>query len=750
MESLQPTGISPEKLNEMDDNRIQLMKDAGIDEQDVLDEARENLNLWNSYFNENNTRGKDDMNFVLRDQWTAVERSEFNRLFKPALTFNKLYDPIKKIAGEQRKNKPDLMVRSLTGKASQEQIDLRSDLIRTICYKSQNDLVYQNAFKSALLRGYGSWQISIDYEDPRSFQQDIRFNLIPDVTRTAFDPKSVKPHKGDGNFCSRNYLFSKEEFSATYPFIQNAVSYADPRSLLDFQWETKDNIVVCDWFVKEWYPLIIKQLSNGEVVTEEEWVEKQKHLAKVKEMMAEPMIVNGIIQNELPRVVNERQTQDYDVMHYQLTKNQIIDFTKWPSRQLPIIFVDGDSYYIDGLQYTRSLIHEAKDAQKLLNYIKSETAADIKNRRREQWIGTPDNITGQEQQWRNPELQQGMLKARPDPKTGQMPTRLPASEIPQGLFMGAQALTIDMREILGFSETGTSESRDISGIAKRERQREGNDSAFVWFDNLNQSLEQSGRVVLDLLPSVYWEENRNIIVSKADGKTQAFTLNQVMPDGSYKNELSQGNYDIEVSTGPSFAVQKELAIEFMIDLCQISPQVFPLVADYIAKNLDLQYMPQISERFKTLVPPDILAKEEGREPPPQQPDPQAMMMQAEMQLKQAEIKSKQEALQIKAQELQLKKEQQELDHAELMLKAQKVQSDSQLDVYNHESELERSRITHHLDKNKADLDFKAKIAKIIADVDSQEKQREHEKHLNATKLATDLLHPKHEKNINKT
>lgn len=746
MESLQSTGISPEKLNEMDDNRIQLMKDAGIDEEEVLSDARENMNTWNAYFNENNTRGKDDMNFVLRDQWTAIERSEFNRLFKPALTFNKLYDPIKKIAGDQRKNKPDLMVRSLTGKATQDQIDLRADLIRTICYKSQNDLVYQNAFKSALMRGYGAWQISIDYEDPRSFFQDIRFNLIPDVTRTAFDPKSVKPHKGDGNFCSRNYLFGKDEFYATYPFIQNAVSYVDPRSVLDFQWETKDTVVVCDYYVKEWYPLIIKQLSNGEVLTEEQWIEKQKHLAKVKELMAEPMIVNGIIQNEMPKVVAERQTQDYNVMHYRLTKDQIIDFTKWPSRQLPIIFVDGDSYFIDGIQYTRSFIHEAKDAQKLLNYVKSETAADIKNRRREQWVGTPDNIIGQEQQWRNPELQQGMLKARPDPKTGQMPIRMPPNEIPQGLFVGAQALTTDIREILGFSETGTAESKDISGLAKRERKREGNDSAFVWFDNLNQSLEQSGRVVLDLLPFVYWEENRNMIVSKADGKTQSLVLNQTMPDGSIKNEISEGNYDIEISTGPSFAMQKEIAIEFMIDLCQISPQVFPLVADYIAKNLDLQFMPQISERFKTLVPPDILAKEEGRQPPPPPPpSPEQQMMQAEMQLKQADIQSKQEALKIKMQELQLKKEAQELEQAELLLKAQKIKSESEIDVYNHQLELERSRITHGLDNKKANLDYQAKIAGILADMHKTDKQHAHEKQLHETKLMADMLHPKHDK-----
>ena len=149
-------GITASQIEELEKQRLDRLEAAGIDELAVLENAKENLNLWNSYFNENATRGKDDMNFVIRDQWTAIERSEFTRLFKPAMTFNKLYDATKKIAGEQRKNKPDLLVRSLTGKATQEQIDLRADLVRTISYQSQNDLVYQSAFKSALMMGWGA------------------------------------------------------------------------------------------------------------------------------------------------------------------------------------------------------------------------------------------------------------------------------------------------------------------------------------------------------------------------------------------------------------------------------------------------------------------------------------------------------------------------------------------------------------------------------------------------------------------
>lgn len=699
---------------EMDERRIRMLNESGINEMDVLGDAMQNLNIWENYFNENVTRGKDDLNFVLRDQWTAIERSEFSRLFKPAMTYNKLYDVTKKIAGEQRSNKPDLIVRSLTGKATQEQINLRADLVRTISYQSQNDLVYQTAFKSALMLGYGAFQIDLDYESPRSFNQIIKFCMIPDPTKTTFDPSAVKPHKGDGNFCARRYVFSKEEFTATYPYITNPVSYTDPRMLLDFQWETRDTIIVCDYFVKEWYPEIIYKLSNGVSVTEDEW-DKMQLLFKKKREIGKDSEVKSIIEKEIPHIVAERQTQDYKIMHYRLIKDRIIDFSEWPSKQLPIIFVDGDSYFIEGRQYTKSFIHEARDAQKLLNYSRSELAAELKNRRREQWVGTPDNIIGYEQQWRNPELQMGILMAKPDPKTGSMPQKMPAWEVSQGIFAASQAATQDIKEILGVSESDPLMGKDVSGKARREKKTEGSMSSMVYFDNLNQAIEQAGRVVLDLLPSVYGQEDRYVIVSKPGGKTQPFILNQRMPDGSIKNELDRGDYDIEIDTGPSFAVQKEISLEFLQQTLQANPQCFPLIADLWAKNLDVQFMPQIAERFKTMVPPDILAKEEGTPPPPK-PDPQQMMMQMEMQAKQADMKNKMADIQIKAEKLKLEQEQAQLDHAKLMLEAQKLQTDAQLNIYDHQLNLEKARATHGLDHHKSELDFNHKISAILADI----------------------------------
>ncbi len=700
------------------------LEDLGIDEAEVLKSARDDMVLWDGYFGENVTRGRDDMNFLLRDQWSNLERSEFNRLFKPAMTFNKIYDTVKKIVGEQRKNKPDLMVRSLTGKSTQKQIDLRADLVRTISYQSQNELIYQTAFKQALMMGFGAFEISLEYEGPKSFNQVIQYELIPDVTRASFDPTAVKPHKGDGNFCARQYIYTKEEFYATYPHVLNPVSYSDPRSLLDFQWETRDTIVVCKYTRKEWFPIKLYLLSDGRSVTEDQWDDMQKDIKMQKELAASSQVVGDMILKSIPEIVGERNSRDYKIRQYILTQNQIIEFTEWPSKFLPIIFVDGDSDFIQGQQYTRSFIRDAKDAQRFINFVGSEVAAEIKNRRREQWMGTPDNILGNEQMWKNPELQNGILLAKPDPKSGAMPIKMPPWELSQSLLQQYSRGSQDIREILGFSENEALQGRDMSGKARRERKMEGSMSAYVYFDNLNQAIEQGGRVVLDLLPVIAGEHERHMVVSKADGRTESITINKIIgqsEDGEpvRDNSLDNEDYDIEIDTGPSFAVQKDIALEFFQQTIQANPQTFPLIADLWAKNLDVQYMPQIAERFKTLVPPQILAKEEGRQLPPQPPSPQEQMMQAQMKQQQQKMMMdeqkmhiEEQALMERAEELRIRKEKHLLDNAEMILKAQEL--NSKMGLEKQKIKIEHGKLL--LDADKAEKDFSSNLAKVLADI----------------------------------
>lgn len=704
-------GLTPDKINELEERRIDKLNQAGINEEEVLDSATQNGNNWNSYSNENIVRGKADVDFAFRDQWNTVERSEFMRLGKPPLQFNVTYDAIKKAVGENRKNRPDLMVRSINGQASQEELTLRANLLRTIAYQSQNDLVYQTAFKSAASLGFGAFQVDVDFESPRSFNKVIRYKIIPDATTCTWDPTALMPHKGDGNFCSRSFVFTENEFFATFPYISDPVSWVDPFMLLDYQSQTRNLIVVQDYFQKDWYPLTIYRLSNNTTVTADQWEDMQLQFARRKELARESIVVGGIILNEIPKIMMERQTQDYTIRHYRMLRNQIIDFTDWKSKQLPIPFVDCDSYYIEGRQYTKSLIHEAKDAQKTLNYYKSEITAEIKNRRREQWTGTPDNIKGYEQMWRNPEQQIGILLACPDPKTGAMPQKMPAWEISQGLLANAQAAYQDVQQILGYTDSQNSVSADSSGRSRRERKMEGMNANYVLYDNFRQSVEQGGRITNDLLKYIIGDDERQLSITKKDGTSEKIVMNKKAADDKMLNTLSHGEFDVEICAGPSSASQREISLEFFKETMAIAPQQFPLIADLWVENLDLESMPTMRDRFKTLVPPEILAREEGKPPPPPKPDPQAMMAQMEMAEKKADIQAKMDKTKIEEGKLQIQQKQLQFEEMEL-----------KIELYELQQKLKQDDKDHHMDIAKLEIGHREKLTGVLADLHKHENE----------------------------
>ena len=151
-----------------------------------------------------------------------------------------------------------------------------------------------------------------------------------------------------------------------------------------------------------------------------------------------------------------------------------------------------------------------------------------------------------------------------------------------------------------------------------------------------------------------------------------------------------------------------MALEFFQQTIQANPQTFPLIADLWAQNLEIQYRDQVAERFKTLVPPQVLAKEEGKELPPQPPSPQEKAMQMEMKFKQAELQEKQEELRLRQESHKLEKEKHELDKLEMMLEAKKMASEMSMNVQDRQ-----------IDMKKIDMDYSAKLAKVIADLHKQ-------------------------------
>jgi hypothetical protein len=121
------------------------------------------------------------------------------------------------------------------------------------------------------------------------------------------------------------------------------------------------------------------------------------------------------------------------------------------------------------------------------------------------------------------------------------------------------------------------------------------------------------------------------------------TINQaVIAEGqpTLLNDLSFGEYDVVVETGPSYTTKRVEAAESMMAFVQANPQVAPVIGDLIAENMDWPGADKFATRLRKMaqitLPPGIVEPKDGEEPaqPPQAPpDPKA---QAEADLKNAQ------------------------------------------------------------------------------------------------------------------
>lgn len=363
-----------------------------------------------------------------------------------------------------------------------------------------------------------------------------------------------------------------------------------------------------------------------------------------------PGIMPGV--EVMPQIVSKRRSRDYKIICYKAIAGHIIETYEWPSCHFPFAAVMGDEVVIEGQTIVTSLVTYAKDPQRFLNFLASDTAQAAKNNRREQFLATPSNIEGYELIWKNPANQAGVLLYNPDDKTQAPPARLPVPELPQTLLLNMQQADKDLRSIIGYPQE-MNDGRafgQLSGKAIEAQQRIGNSSNLVFFDNLKIAQEQIGRVILSLLPKVY-DTERTLSIQGVDGKSKQITVNKKIA-GGMSNDLSKGDFDVTISAGANYAAQKEEALKILVTLAQAGgPQMFALIGDIIGKNIDIEDNIELVNRLKTLVPPDVLAKADGKPPPPPAPppppSPEQQIQIAKLQGAQDDVKAKRELNQVK-------------------------------------------------------------------------------------------------------
>lgn len=635
-----------------------------VKDEDFLAEVREKFDRAVAAEDENRARCLEDIKFGrLGQQWPERIEKDREADGEPCLVKNRMPSFIRQVVNEARQNRPSIRVIPQDSNADPETAEIISGLIRNIEVASDADVAYDTAIESAVAGGFGFFRINTAYTSDDAFDQDIVFERVPDALSVYGDPDSESVDGSDWNCAFVVKLLTEDEFETRYKGKDQVNWQADYKALKS-PWMEDDHILVAEYWHREDVPGQIVALSDGSVVDVEEYQER-----------AEEYQALGIMPVGKPRDVKRKK-----VTQYVLSGAEVLETVEWPGKFIPIIPVYGDEVWVEGKRHLKSLIHDAKDAQREHNYWSSAATSSIALAPRVPFIGPMGAFDADPEKW-------STINDRKHPfveYNGSVPPqRQPFAGPSQGELQQAMQAVDDMKAIMGIYDASLGErSNETSGVAIRQRQRQGNIATFHFIDNLTRSIRQAGRILLDLIGKVYTTERiirvlgedmepQNVAVAPQD--QQQAMQQRMMARGQQIAkiyDLSAGKYDLVVKTGPSYGSQRELAQAEIVEVIRAYPDAAPILGPMYLKNSDWPGSDEAAEKLETMQ-----AGQQGPDPAQMQ-QAQQQMQQMAQQLQQMAQENRELKAQfaLKARELDIKDKEADIKAVEISVRHSEAQT----------------------------------------------------------------------------
>lgn len=630
----------------------------------ILSEIKENLQSAEDYWRGNYQRGIDDKEFVTVEgaQWEKGSVARRASAGKPSFEINLLRAYCNQQINTQRQNRPQAKVVPVDNGADPEIAKLIEGLIKDTEEASDFESVADVAAENATYAGLGFIRIVTDYVSELSFNQEPRYMAVQNPQAVYVDPQSKAFDGSDMNWAIVGEWVDKDSFKKQYG--DDTVANFEMENYS--QWcNDSDNLVrVVEYFKKE-------EVADTLIMLEDGTTGYKSQL--LKEF--------GVSEDELDQLIkNERETTRTAIKWTKVSGSKVLDETEFPGKYIPIVPVYGGVTFIEEKRYIFSLIHFAKDSQRLYNFWKSTEAEVLQQTQKYQDkpVASAEAVNGYEDQWQNPEKYATLFYNQVSEKgeIQQGPYRMSPAQPPVAILGAAESSKQSITDILNMhAPIMGSDSREASGVAIGMRQRQSETAQFHLQDNLNKSIRHCARILLGLYQELYTVPMMRRIIG-VDGESQMVQLFDQTAEGVLA-DVTVGRYDVRMDTGPSYNTQREQNFQMIMQLLQMNPQLFAIIGDILLQNSPLLNSKEIAERIKKTMPPNILG-EEG-ELNPEQAKAQIQQMDQLIQKMTADIEQLQKLVDDKDQQRQLELLKVELQ-ADKDIKVAQINAASRSDV----------------------------------------------------------------------
>lgn len=568
-----------------------MSKDKKQHEQ-ILADAKAFKKEAQDYWQDTFDRGHEDKEFITIEgkQWDAKARVKRTDEGKPTLEFNLLRTFATQQINTMRQNRPQIQVVPVDNGADTDIAKILGGLIKDTEEASNAEDATDQAAENAVYGGLGFIRLITDYVSDDSFNQEPRFVPIENPEAVLLDPLSKRLDGSDASKCLVVEWVKKSAIKAQYG--EDATDF-EVEGATDWENKPDDTVLIAEYFYKEDVSDELLLLKDGSIAFKSELSEDDAALA-----------------------VESRQSKRTEIKWAKISGSKVLETGVFPGKFIPIVPVYGAVNWIGNERHVFSLVHFAKDPQRLFNYWKSAEAHILQKNQDEILAVEHEAIAGFEDEWLNPG-KYGASRYRSRDENGTQyaaPQRIGAAQPPTGILNAtatSQALisdTLNMHAPQMGQDVNSQSGRAIGLL-----QRQADTAHFHFQDNLNKSLRQCGRILVDLYPRLYDTPMVRRIIGK-DGEEEMVKLNAQpeTPDEMSKaidgilNNLSMGRYDVRIDTGPSFNTQREQSFQLLMQVAQFAPGVMQSAGDLIIKDSPLVNAKEIADRIKKTMLPQLL------------------------------------------------------------------------------------------------------------------------------------------------
>jgi len=633
---------------------------------DIVKDAEDGYEAAQSYWSSIYQAAKDDLYFLSDEegaQWDSKSFASRRKRNRPALQIDQLSQFVNQVSNDIRMNTPSVNVIPHSGGADIDTAEVFQGLICDIQQSSNADDSYDYAVNSAIKCSIGFIRVDHRYKDDNSFQQELYIERVVNPLAVLLDPASIAPDGSDAMCAYVLEEMSVDDFKKKYPG-KEPVSFGgeDARSDID-----EDMVVVCEYFKIEEETITLAEGPDGK----------------------------GIEYDESMGDVPTRESTKRTVMRYHLSGQDVLKEQVFPGKYIPVIPVYGEEAWIDGKRNLYSLIRKAKDSQRRYNFWASTEAELLMKAPKATIIAVGGTTENYADDYKDPDNAIVLRYDQTDAKGNQAPPPQLNSgpQIPAGIVNAMQRASEDIKSTLGlYNAFLGQQSNETSGVAIQARKTEGDRAVYHFGDNLVRSITHLGRVLVNAIPAIHNKPEIIRIVGKEEDADEVGINGAMVKDQERPFFLSEGVYNVTVTTGASFATMREEAATFFQQVIQSQPQLIEVAGDLMFKYMDFPGAQALSERMKKILPPALQDEAE---------DPQVMALQQENeQLKQAMA-----GMQVEAQGVQMQLENKQ---GELQIKAQDTVIKAESDQSKNQIEI----LKLQLEQQKQDREYEIKVAEL--------------------------------------